>query len=430
MKPKGALPSLSMTPLSLSAWLERLESQHPVEIELGLDRVSEVAENLGLLTAPPTTLTVAGTNGKGSVVSILSAALVHSGKRVGRYTSPHLNRFNERICVDDVEVEDTELVAAFEAIKEATGAVSLTYFEVATLAALWIFRERDVDVQVLEVGLGGRLDAVNIVDADLSVVTSIGLDHTDWLGDSRELIAIEKAGVARAGQPCVVADSDPPGSLLSTLDALGARTCLINREWSVVGGEMKTESDQRYQLPSNTGLLPVNMGAAIQALELSGLVTVDQSLIDHLASVSLTGRLSRIQMDNYELVLDVAHNVESVSQLAQFLRDHPVSGSTIALFGVMGDKPIRDMLLACQSVFNEWHLIDLCHVPRAMSIDRLSELLEPAGSITNKGHFADLWRALMPRVTAGDRIVVFGSFFSVGEATAYLAVHHQNEEQH
>ena len=266
MKPKGALPSLSMTPLSLSAWLERLESQHPVEIELGLDRVSEVSEKLGLLTAPPTTLTVAGTNGKGSVVSVLSAALVHSGKCVGRYTSPHLNRFNERICIDDVEVEDTELVAAFEAIKEATGTVSLTYFEVATLAALWIFRERDVDVQVLEVGLGGRLDAVNIVDADLSVVTSIGLDHTDWLGDSRELIAIEKAGVARAGQPCVVADPDPPGSLLSTLDALGARTCLINREWCVVGGEMKTEADQRFQLPSNTSLLPVNIGAAIQAL--------------------------------------------------------------------------------------------------------------------------------------------------------------------
>ena len=340
----GALPSLSMTPLSLSAWLERLESQHPVEIELGLDRVSAVADKLGLCSSPPTTLTVAGTNGKGSVVTILSAALVRSGKRVGRYTSPHLNRFNERVCIDDVEVLDDELVAAFDAIEYASATISLTYFEVATLAALWIFRERDVDVQVLEVGLGGRLDAVNIIDANLSVVTNIGLDHTDWLGDTRELIAIEKAGVARLGQPCIVADPDPPDSLLSTLGAVGAKIFLINRDWHVVGGEMRTESDQRYQLSGNTGLLPVNLGAAIQALELSGLVTVDQSLVDHLASVSLTGRLSRMQTENYELVLDVAHNVESVSQLAQFLREHPVSGKTVAVFGVMGDKPVRDML--------------------------------------------------------------------------------------
>ena len=425
----GALPSLNMTPLSLSAWLERLESQHPVEIELGLDRVSDVAQSLGLLSSPPTTLTVAGTNGKGSVVTVLSAALVHSGRRVGRYISPHLNRFNERICIDDVEVEDAELVAAFEAIEDASGAISLTYFEVATLAALWIFKERKVDVQVLEVGLGGRLDAVNIVDADLSVVTSIGLDHTDWLGDSRELIAIEKAGVARSGQSCVVADLDPPDSLLSTLDALGATTFLVNRDWHVVGGDVQTASHQRYQLPENTGLLPVNVGAAIQALELSGLVTVDQSLVNHLASVRLTGRLSRIQTEDFELVLDVAHNVESVSQLVQFLKDHPVSGKTAAVFGVMGDKPIHDMLTLCESAFDEWHLIDLRHVPRAMSTDRLTEFVKPMGAPIYQGAFADLWQSLMARVTTGDRVVVFGSFFSVGEATAFLAEHHHDGEQ-
>ena len=426
----GALPSLSMAPLSLSAWLERLESQHPVEIELGLDRVSDVAQNLGLLSSPPTTLTVAGTNGKGSVVTVLSAALVHSGKRVGRYISPHLNRFNERICIDDVEVQDAELIAAFEAIEDARADISLTYFEVATLAALWIFRERSVDVQVLEVGLGGRLDAVNIIDADLSVVTSIGLDHTDWLGDSRELIAIEKAGVARSGQSCVVADLDPPDSLLSTLDALGATTFLVNRDWHVVGDDVQTASHQRYQLPENTGLLPVNVGAAIQALELSGLLTVDQSLVNHLASVSLTGRLNRIQKGDFELVLDVAHNVESVSQLVKFLSNHPVPGKTFAVFGVMGDKPIRDMLSLCESAFDEWSLIDLCHVPRAMSTDRLSVFFEPMGAAINQGSFEDLWHSLMTRVMTGDRIVVFGSFFSVGEATAFLAEHHHDGEQH
>ena len=425
----GALPSPNMAPLSLSAWLERLESQHPVEIELGLERVSAVAHKLGLLTSPPPTLTVAGTNGKGSVVTVLSAALVHSGKRVGRYTSPHLNRFNERICIDDAEVQDPELVAAFEAIEAASATISLTYFEVATLAALWIFRERGVDVQVLEVGLGGRLDAVNIIDADLSVITSIGLDHTDWLGDSRELIAIEKAGVARPAQPCVIADADPPSSLLSTLDALGAQTCLINREWRIGEGEMQTADHQRYRLPDNPGLLPVNMGAAIQALELSGLVTVDQSLVDQLASVSLTGRLSRLQMPSFELVLDVAHNVESVSELVQFLRDRPVSGKTVAVFGVMGDKPIRDMLFQCETAFDEWNLIDLHHVPRAMSTDRLAEFLEPMCTAINQGLFPDLWQSLLARVATGDRVVVFGSFFSVGEVTAYLAAHRDDGEQ-
>jgi dihydrofolate synthase/folylpolyglutamate synthase len=249
------------------------------------------------------------------------------------------------------------------------------------------------------------------------------------LGDSRELIAIEKAGVARPAQPCVIADADPPSSLLSTLDALGAQSCLINREWRIGGGEMQTADHQRYRLTDTTGLLPVNMGAAIQALELSGLVTVDQSLVDQLASVILTGRLSRLQMPSFELVLDVAHNVESVSELVQFLRDHPVSGKTVAVFGVMGDKPIRDMLSACETAFDEWNLIDLRHVPRAMSTDLLAEFLEPMCTAINQGLFPDLWQSLLARVTIGDRVVVFGSFFSVGEVTAYLAAHRDDGEQ-
>jgi dihydrofolate synthase/folylpolyglutamate synthase len=227
----------------------------------------------------------------------------------------------------------------------------------------------------------------------------------------------------------VIADADPPSSLLSSLDALGAQTCLINREWCIGEGEMQTANHQRYRLPDTTGLLPVNIGAAIQALELSGLVTVDQSLVDQLASVSLTGRLSRLQMPSFELLLDVAHNVESVSELVQFLRDHPVSGKTIAVFGVMGDKPIRDMLSECETAFDEWNLIDLPHLPRAMSTDRLAEFFEPMSTAFNQGLFSDLWESLLARVTTGDRVVVFGSFFSVGEATAYLAAHRHDGEQ-
>ena len=417
----GAPPSRHMAPLSLSGWLKRLESQHPVEIDLGLERVAAVAQELGLLASRPPTITVAGTNGKGSVVAVASALLERSGLRVGRYTSPHLNRFNERICIDGAETLDEDLIQAFDVIEQARGSISLTYFEVATLAALWIFRQRNVDVQVLEVGLGGRLDAVNILDADVSVITSIGLDHMDWLGDDREQIAIEKAGVARAQRPCVVADDEPPRSLLSSLGERGAVSCVVNREWCISDGALQLASGTTFRLPGIEGLLPQNIGAAIQALEAGGFCPLSQNLLDQISGLSLPGRLSLHQLGSIEVVLDVAHNVEAVSELARFLAQRPVSGKTIALFGVMGDKPIRDMIRACESVFDEWNLIDLSDVPRAMKPDRLVQLLKPAETVGEHGSFADLWNSALARSGAGDRIVVFGSFFSVGEATQLLA---------
>ena len=184
------MPNTPAPRLTLSEWLSRLESQHPTEIDLGLDRVAAVAEALGVLRGAPKTVTVAGTNGKGSVAALLTAGLKAMGQVVGTYSSPHLLRFNERISIDEREAADAEIVAAFEQIEVARGDVSLTYFESATLAALWLFRERKVDVQVLEVGLGGRLDAVNILDADVSVITSIGIDHTDWLAPTRASVGI------------------------------------------------------------------------------------------------------------------------------------------------------------------------------------------------------------------------------------------------
>ena len=219
--------------LALSDWLDRLQSQHPVEIDLGLERVAQVAGRLDLLRPEAKTFTVAGTNGKGSVVEVLSSLLAASGLTVGAYTSPHLLRFNERIRISGNEASDRDIVRAFEAIEDARRNVSLTYFEVATLAAMWLFREQGVDAQVLEVGLGGRLDAVNIVDADVAVVTSIGMDHTDWLGDDRGQIAIEKAGIARPARPCVVADLDPPDTLARRLAELGAQSSLLGRDWFV-----------------------------------------------------------------------------------------------------------------------------------------------------------------------------------------------------
>lgn len=429
MRLTGTTPDARMPDLSLQGWLSRLESQHPVEIELGLDRVAEVARVMGLLRAPPPTFTVAGTNGKGSVVAVLSAALQGAGLRVGCYTSPHLICFNERICIDGAQVDDQALIDAFVAIEGARGPVSLSYFEVATLAALWLFRERSVDVQVLEVGLGGRLDAVNILDADVSVVTSIGLDHTDWLGSDRSQIAIEKAGVARPGRPCIVADIDPPDSLLADLHQRAVDTRLIGRDWRVEEGRLHTASGATYRMPDIDGLLSENIAAALQALEAGRQIDLTQAVIDKLSAVRVPGRLSRRDVGPVEVILDVAHNVESVSRLVQFMGSHPVSGRTFAVFGVMGDKPIRDMLAACIGAFDEWNLVDLSHVPRAMPTADLARMLHPESVVGDHGPFSDIWDSIKMRSRAGDRVVVFGSFFSVGEALSVLEAEYHSGER-
>jgi dihydrofolate synthase/folylpolyglutamate synthase len=271
------------------------------------------------------------------------------------------------------------------------------------------------------VGLGGRLDAVNILDADISVVTSIGLDHMDWLGSDREQIAVEKAGVARAGKPCIVADSEPPRSLLASLEKLGSVSLVVNHEWHIDHGELHMASGARYELPRVDGLLPQNVAAAVQALEAGQFCTLSQGLLDQLSDLAVPGRRSLHRLGSVEVLLDVAHNVEAVAELVQLLNERPVSGATVALFGVMGDKPIRDMIRACESVFDEWNLIDLSHVPRAMETHYLVELLSPTETVRETGCFADLWDAVLARGRTGDRIVVFGSFFSVAEAIQLLA---------
>ncbi len=408
-----------MGALMLSDWLDQLQLQHPVEIDLGLDRVTRVAADLDLLEAVPTTFTVAGTNGKGSVVEVLSSLLVGTGRSVGSYTSPHLLRFNERIRIDGHEASDRDIVEAFETIDRTRGDISLTYFEMATLAALWIFRDRDVDVQVLEVGLGGRLDAVNIIDAHVAVVTSIGLDHIDWLGDDLAQIAVEKAGVARADRPCVIAEGDPPASLRTRLDEIGAESLWVGRDWSVSDSHVTLSSGHELSLPPVSGLLPQNVGAAMEALYQSGLLTVDQLLTCSVPTLSVPGRLNRQLRAELDVVMDVAHNVESAKVLIDYLQAHSTLGKTKAMFGVMGDKPIHDIIAACAGVFDEWHLIDLSHIDRAMAVDVLADVLS-GESVVARGRFEELWPAVRNRSGQGDRIVIFGSFFSVGEALAFF----------
>ncbi|MDG2459653.1 MAG: Mur ligase family protein [Luminiphilus sp.] len=409
-----------MSALSLSEWLRRLESQHPTDIELGLDRVSIVASAMGLLGGKTYTFSVAGTNGKGSVVAVLAAALVGAGYSVGVYTSPHLHRFNERIVINGTEAHDQDLIAAFEAVELHRAEVSLTYFEFTTLAALWLFRQRGVDHQILEVGLGGRLDAVNIIDADISIITSIGLDHMDWLGASRDQIAIEKAGIARRDRVCIVAEPDPPATLVAALDKASASGLFVNQDWWVRDGCLTTASQRLIRLPNAQGLLALNEAAALQALEASGVLTLDDALIGRLEQVRVRGRRDRLDCGGVDVVLDVAHNTESVAALRAFLEAYPVTGKTRALFGVMGDKPIRDMLNACGDVFAEWGVIEFEDAPRAVSA---SDLIDMIGTeqVASSGSLGDVWGAVSERCRVGDRVVIFGSFLTVAEGYTVLA---------
>jgi len=409
-----------MPEASLDSWLSHLETLHPKKIDLGLDRLRRVATRLDLIPTAVKTVTVAGTNGKGTCVAALDALLRASGRRTGVYTSPHLIRFNERIVIDGEPATDREIVTAFVAIEGARGDISLSYFEFATLAALWLFREAGVDWQVLEVGLGGRLDAVNLIDADACVITSIGLDHTEWLGETREQIAPEKAGVARAGRPAIVAEPDPPATLLPALDERGARTLLRNRDWSISDHRLTDPRGSNFDLPGVPGLRPDNLAAAVVALEALG-IPVDQALIDRgLGSLSLAGRQQCVTFRAREIWFDVAHNRESVAALFTTIADQPPVRVTHGVFGGMADKPLRDMIALASPHIDEWHLPAADEVPRAASPAAIGTLLAGASVVTYDGPEA-AWEGVLRASEPGDRIVIFGSFVTVGAQLHLMA---------
>lgn len=401
-----------MAKRSLAAWLRHLETIHPKEIDLGLDRVAEVADRLGLRTSPPSTITIAGTNGKGSCVAMLVAALRAKGLSVGSYTSPHLIHYNERIALEGEPVDDALIVTAFEQIEVARGDITLSYFEFSTLAALLIFAERRVDWQVLEVGLGGRLDAVNIIDPELAIVTSIGLDHQDWLGDTRELIAREKGGIARAGKPCVVAEVDLPSTLIPAIESYRASAVVINEDWFINNTDLTLPSGHKVAMPSPDGLLPQNIGAVMVALDQLGL-ELDDTVLSALQNVRLPGRRQRIELGGREIILDVSHNRESVQALADLLQTRPISGKTFALFAVMADKPIRDMLSALETQVDTWYLPNIPDLPRAAGNNSVAAVMS-ADSVVLTPAIADAWSELNEVALPGDRILILGSFVTVG----------------
>ncbi|HEX7380778.1 MAG TPA: bifunctional tetrahydrofolate synthase/dihydrofolate synthase [Nevskiaceae bacterium] len=343
---------------SLDQWLAWQERLHPSRIDLGLERVRRVASCLGLLEAWVPTLTVAGTNGKGSTAVLAAAVYRAAGYRVGCYTSPHLRRYNERIAIDDVPVSDAQLCRAFAAVEQARGDVSLTYFEFGTLAALWLFQREAVQVQVLEVGLGGRLDAVNVVDADAAILTQTGLDHTDWLGPTRESIGREQAGVFREGRVAVCVDPDPPRSVLEAARTARAAR-LLGRDFSphsIAGGwdwRGPGGTTPGLPLPALPGTMQLRNAAGVLAAvdALQQMLPVPRAAIETgLERMRLPGRLER----RGDLLLDVAHNAEAVAVLASWLRAQAQPPRAIVI-GMMRDKPVeavaRELLGLCERVY-------------------------------------------------------------------------------
>jgi dihydrofolate synthase/folylpolyglutamate synthase len=420
-------------PGSLADWLERQQKSHPSAIDLTLDRVREVARRLDLLAPRYRVVTVAGTNGKGSTVAYLDAVLRESGVRAGRFTSPHLIRYNERICVDGVEAGDDALIASFERIDAVRGDITLTFFEYNALAALDHFRNENVAAAVLEVGLGGRLDATNIIDADVGVICSIGLDHVDWLGGTLELIGREKAGIFRAGRPAVLGSTDLPRSVFDVIEAVGARPVIFGRDFSVLvhpaaenpcwdfsGGAVALRG---LPFPSLLGPLQiVNAATALAALVAGGFdITCDTSRIGRaLRSVSLPGRF-QVVPGAVEWVLDVAHNVPAADVLSKLLRSMPPR-RTVAVCGILADKDVAGIAATLADDVDLWVPATL-EGPRALSrIDFVGRLPRGAKIDAHAGGVASACRRARELARPGDRVLVFGSFLTVGPALEFLGI--------
>jgi dihydrofolate synthase/folylpolyglutamate synthase len=415
----------------LEEWLRVQETVHGPGIDLGLDRVRTVAERMGLLPFGPRTIIVAGTNGKGSTVACLEAMLRAAGVRTGAFTSPHLLRYNERIRVDGAEASDAGLIAAFEAIDAARAEITLTFFEYNALAALAVFKARAVDVAVLEVGLGGRLDAVNIVDAEAAIVCSIGLDHADWLGTDIEGIGREKAGVFRAGAIAVLADPAMTPSVEQEARRIGARLIRAGREydwrggvaeyWSFSMGALRLKSLPPPALPGNVQL--ANASASLAALHSMGLLSAESApqVAHALRQLRLPGRF-QIVPGAVEWILDVAHNEAAARVLATDLARRPAAGRTLCVMAMLGDKDVAAVVRELAPVVNGWFLCGI-DAPRGLPARALTERSPLFRGAALARDIPAGMRLAARDAKPGDRIVVCGSFLAVAPAMQQLGIH-------
>ena len=422
-------------PTNLADWLTRLESLHPKAIDMGLERVAQVRDALALRLDCPV-ITVGGTNGKGSTCAMLEAILLQGGYKVGLYTSPHLVHFNERARLAGDIVTDEELVAQFAAVEAARGDVSLTYFEFTTLAILRLFAQSGLDAVILEVGLGGRLDAVNVIDADVAIVTSVDIDHTEYLGVTREQIGFEKAGIFRAGRPAICSDPVPPQSLIDHAEAIGADLWLLGRDFNYSGDKQQWNYGGRSVRRSGLGYPGLrganqllNACAALAALEAlrDRLPLGAQEVRSGLAMVELPGRF-QVLPGRPTVVLDVAHNPHAAAALAQNLGNMGFHPYTYAVFGAMADKDIDGIIAHMKPLVDHWCVTDL-PLPRAASAADIAARLSEAGvdnssakdaerSIRTFASPAEAYANARSRAGENDRIAVFGSFLTVAGVIA------------
>lgn len=405
-----------MSAKSLADWLSYIESQHPSEIELGLERGQSVLDKLNLGRPKAKVITVAGTNGKGSTCTMLTRYLCNAGFNVGTYTSPHFLRFNERVSINGKECADELLCEAFAVIEEIRGDTPLTYFEFSTIAALWVFDRLELDYWVLEVGLGGRLDSVNMVDTDLAVVTSIALDHVDWLGDSIDVIGREKAGIARSGKPIISGVVNPPASIAEVAKELGAPLLQKHKDFTFTQYEDHWEwngqnrSFNALPLPK----LPLENAATVIAVLLQLEIEVTTELLASMfAQATLLGRFQLVESDP-NLYIDVAHNPEAAQQLKSQISS--LNTPVVAVCGMLHDKDIGSVMEILKDSFSEWYFIDL---PGA----RGAKAAELARFVEQSNSYRDISSALTAAKESareqGATVIVFGSFVTVSE---YLSV--------
>jgi len=418
-----------MSQKALAEWLDYQQSIHPRAIELGLDRVREVWRRMGAPAPAPVVITIGGTNGKGSTVAFLEAMLSAAGKRVGAYTSPHLLRYNERVRVDGLDASDAALVDAFARIDAARGAdsikpVALTYFEFGTLAALWIFAQSRLDVAILEVGLGGRLDAVNIIDADAAIVTTVDLDHQDWLGNDVDSIGREKAGIFRAGRPAIVGTHEPPAGLLEECARIGADLVRAGRDFCIEqlsDGWRWENDDDVLDLPFPALAAPSqidNAAAAVAALHaLRGrIVWSPDAIARGVREAHVPARLQRLRKSGAaELVIDVAHNPQAARTLGQWLARNPAP--TFAVFGALSDKDVGGIVAPLREHVDAWLLGGLTvETPRGLTAADLHARMTDTQHVEEHADIDAALDVSAAKAGSDDRILAFGSFFVAAAA--------------
>jgi dihydrofolate synthase/folylpolyglutamate synthase len=426
---------------SLEEWLARQSGAHPRSIDLGLERVAAVARRLELETPASLVVTVAGTNGKGSTAVHVEALLAAAGVRCGLFTSPHLVRYNERIRIEGHDVDDAALIGAFERIEAARGPHTLTFFEYNTLAALWLFAERGVHCAVLEVGLGGRLDATNLVAADVAVLCSVGLDHCEWLGETLEQIGAEKAGIFRPGRPAVLGSAEMPASVYARIADLGAQAVVAERDftwhveptgrWHYRGAHLeltdlppsRLEGWIQYRNAATALAAIESLAAGPRASRLGLLGALDTSTVAAaLRQVHLPGRFQVVR-GAPEWILDIAHNPPAAQVLSAQLRRRPCAGRTLAVVGILSDKDAAAIGAALAPVVDEWFL---CALPGARG-STAEALAARLADVVRTPHLfpsvAAACAAARRAARADDRVLVCGSLFTVGPALEWLGVY-------